>query len=143
MYTHTFEEAELLVNVFSLVVSLIHVFVCVCVFSQREMRGSITFKIVPSYRSQSLSCDVSASLRAPPSGHLCNISSQIRTSLLLLSVPFQKDSPDLSRQSPANGHSSVTSSILVRQQSTDSPAKPVRCDITAQCIIGSDFRWFR
>uniref|UniRef100_A0A4W4HF61 Peripheral plasma membrane protein CASK n=1 Tax=Electrophorus electricus TaxID=8005 RepID=A0A4W4HF61_ELEEL len=47
----------------------------------REMRGSITFKIVPSYRSQSLSCD--------------------------------KDSPDLSRQSPANGHASVTSSILV------------------------------
>uniref|UniRef100_A0A3B4BY32 Peripheral plasma membrane protein CASK n=1 Tax=Pygocentrus nattereri TaxID=42514 RepID=A0A3B4BY32_PYGNA len=46
----------------------------------REMRGSITFKIVPSYRSQSLSCD--------------------------------KDSPDLSRQSPANGHASVTSSIL-------------------------------
>ncbi|XP_026121627.1 peripheral plasma membrane protein CASK-like isoform X2 [Carassius auratus] len=46
----------------------------------REMRGSITFKIVPSYRSQSLSCD--------------------------------KDSPDLPRQSPANGHSSVTSSIL-------------------------------
>ncbi|XP_073726702.1 calcium/calmodulin-dependent serine protein kinase b isoform X2 [Misgurnus anguillicaudatus] len=45
----------------------------------REMRGSITFKIVPSYRSQSLSCD---------------------------------ESPDLSRQSPANGHSSVTSSIL-------------------------------
>uniref|UniRef100_A0A671QAX2 Peripheral plasma membrane protein CASK n=1 Tax=Sinocyclocheilus anshuiensis TaxID=1608454 RepID=A0A671QAX2_9TELE len=48
----------------------------------REMRGSITFKIVPSYRSQSLSCD--------------------------------KDSPDLPRQSPANGHSSITSSILVR-----------------------------
>ncbi|XP_026068588.1 peripheral plasma membrane protein CASK-like isoform X5 [Carassius auratus] len=46
----------------------------------REMRGSITFKIVPSYRSQSLSCD--------------------------------KDSPDQSGQSPANGHSSVTSSIL-------------------------------
>ncbi|XP_036426409.1 calcium/calmodulin-dependent serine protein kinase b isoform X5 [Colossoma macropomum] len=46
----------------------------------REMRGSITFKIVPSYRSQSLSCD--------------------------------KESPDLSRQSPANGHASVTSSIL-------------------------------
>uniref|UniRef100_A0A672PF98 Peripheral plasma membrane protein CASK n=1 Tax=Sinocyclocheilus grahami TaxID=75366 RepID=A0A672PF98_SINGR len=46
----------------------------------REMRGSITFKIVPSYRSQSLSCD--------------------------------KDSPELSGQSPANGHSSVTSSIL-------------------------------
>ncbi|XP_051986625.1 calcium/calmodulin-dependent serine protein kinase b isoform X4 [Xyrauchen texanus] len=46
----------------------------------REMRGSITFKIVPSYRSQSVSCD--------------------------------KESPDLSNQSPANGHSSVTSSIL-------------------------------
>lgn len=26
--------------------------------SQREMRGSITFKIVPSYRSQSMSCEV-------------------------------------------------------------------------------------
>ncbi|XP_077954305.1 peripheral plasma membrane protein CASK isoform X4 [Gasterosteus aculeatus] len=46
----------------------------------REMRGSITFKIVPSYRSQSGSCD--------------------------------KESPDASRQSPANGHASVTSSIL-------------------------------
>ncbi|XP_028809748.1 peripheral plasma membrane protein CASK-like isoform X10 [Denticeps clupeoides] len=46
----------------------------------REMRGSITFKIVPSYRSQSLSCE--------------------------------KESPTLSRQSPANGHASVTSSIL-------------------------------
>ncbi|XP_066518916.1 calcium/calmodulin-dependent serine protein kinase b isoform X4 [Hoplias malabaricus] len=46
----------------------------------REMRGSITFKIVPSYRSQSMSCD--------------------------------KESPDPSRQSPANGHASVTSSIL-------------------------------
>ncbi|KAM3857046.1 peripheral plasma membrane protein CASK [Diretmus argenteus] len=46
----------------------------------REMRGSITFKIVPSYRSQSMSCD--------------------------------KESPDLPRQSPANGHASVTSSIL-------------------------------
>uniref|UniRef100_A0A8C7UAA5 Calcium/calmodulin-dependent serine protein kinase b n=1 Tax=Oncorhynchus mykiss TaxID=8022 RepID=A0A8C7UAA5_ONCMY len=46
----------------------------------REMRGSVTFKIVPSYRSQSMSCE--------------------------------KESPDLSRQSPANGHASVTSSIL-------------------------------
>uniref|UniRef100_A0AAV2L759 Uncharacterized protein n=1 Tax=Knipowitschia caucasica TaxID=637954 RepID=A0AAV2L759_KNICA len=46
----------------------------------REMRGSITFKIVPSYRSQSMSID--------------------------------KESPDVSRQSPANGHASVTSSIL-------------------------------
>ncbi|KAJ0009643.1 hypothetical protein NQD34_001345, partial [Periophthalmus magnuspinnatus] len=46
----------------------------------REMRGSITFKIVPSYRSQSMS--------------------------------IEKESPDVSRQSPANGHASVTSSIL-------------------------------
>ncbi|XP_037617523.1 peripheral plasma membrane protein CASK-like isoform X4 [Sebastes umbrosus] len=46
----------------------------------REMRGSITFKIVPSYRSQSMCCE--------------------------------KESPDVSRQSPANGHASVTSSIL-------------------------------
>ncbi|XP_008323466.1 peripheral plasma membrane protein CASK isoform X3 [Cynoglossus semilaevis] len=46
----------------------------------REMRGSITFKIVPSYRSQSMSCE--------------------------------KESPDVSRESPANGHASVTSSIL-------------------------------
>ncbi|XP_061092505.1 peripheral plasma membrane protein CASK isoform X15 [Conger conger] len=46
----------------------------------REMRGSITFKIVPSYRTQSSSCE--------------------------------KESPPTSRQSPANGHSSINSSIL-------------------------------
>ncbi|XP_058248013.1 peripheral plasma membrane protein CASK isoform X1 [Hemibagrus wyckioides] len=46
----------------------------------REMRGSITFKIVPSYRMQQSSCE--------------------------------KESPTTSRQSPANGHSSVNSSIL-------------------------------
>ncbi|KAJ8350399.1 hypothetical protein SKAU_G00255290 [Synaphobranchus kaupii] len=46
----------------------------------REMRGSITFKIVPSYRTQSSSCE--------------------------------KDSPTASMQSPANGHTSITSSIL-------------------------------
>uniref|UniRef100_A0A8B9L081 non-specific serine/threonine protein kinase n=1 Tax=Astyanax mexicanus TaxID=7994 RepID=A0A8B9L081_ASTMX len=48
----------------------------------REMRGSITFKIVPSYRTQQSSCE--------------------------------KESPTTSRQSPANGHSSINSSILVR-----------------------------
>ncbi|XP_035006262.1 peripheral plasma membrane protein CASK isoform X4 [Hippoglossus stenolepis] len=53
----------------------------------KEMRGSITFKIVPSYRSQSMSCES-------------------------LYFALQKESPDLSRQSPANGHASVTSSIL-------------------------------
>ncbi|MEQ2242995.1 hypothetical protein ILYODFUR_002531 [Ilyodon furcidens] len=46
----------------------------------REMRGSITFKIVPSYRTQGSSCE--------------------------------KESPSTSRQSPANGHSSINSSIL-------------------------------
>ncbi|XP_051914917.1 peripheral plasma membrane protein CASK-like isoform X2 [Hippocampus zosterae] len=46
----------------------------------REMRGSITFKIVPSYRSQSKSCE--------------------------------NESPDLPQHSAANGHASVTSSIL-------------------------------
>uniref|UniRef100_A0A8C6XAC6 Peripheral plasma membrane protein CASK n=1 Tax=Naja naja TaxID=35670 RepID=A0A8C6XAC6_NAJNA len=48
----------------------------------REMRGSITFKIVPSYRTQSSSCE--------------------------------RDSPSTSRQSPANGHSSINNSISVR-----------------------------
>ncbi|XP_063069724.1 peripheral plasma membrane protein CASK isoform X3 [Engraulis encrasicolus] len=46
----------------------------------REMRGSITFKIVPSYRTQSSSCE--------------------------------RESPSTSRQSPANGHASLNSSIL-------------------------------
>ncbi|XP_069492616.1 peripheral plasma membrane protein CASK isoform X8 [Ambystoma mexicanum] len=46
----------------------------------REMRGSITFKIVPSYRIQSSSCE--------------------------------RDSPSTSRQSPANGHSSINSSVM-------------------------------
>ncbi|XP_034145579.1 peripheral plasma membrane protein CASK isoform X6 [Esox lucius] len=58
----------------------------------REMRGSITFKIVPSYRAQSMSCEVWTDS--------------------LVSLENQKESPDLSRQSPANGHASVTSSIL-------------------------------
>ncbi|XP_070831975.1 peripheral plasma membrane protein CASK isoform X15 [Chaetodon trifascialis] len=46
----------------------------------REMRGSITFKIVPSYRMQGSSCE--------------------------------KESPTTSRQSSANGQSSINSSIL-------------------------------
>lgn len=36
-----------------------------------------------------------------------------------LCSPPQKESPDLSRQSPANGHASVTSSILVRLSHRD------------------------
>nr|XP_060626204.1 peripheral plasma membrane protein CASK isoform X17 [Anolis sagrei ordinatus] len=59
----------------------------------REMRGSITFKIVPSYRTQSSSCE--------------------------------RDSPSTSRQSPANGHSSINNSVLiyVRAQFEYDPAK--------------------
>ncbi|XP_073422146.1 peripheral plasma membrane protein CASK isoform X5 [Dendrobates tinctorius] len=59
----------------------------------REMRGSITFKIVPSYRTQSSSCE--------------------------------RDSPSTSRQSPANGHSSINNSIAiyVRAQFEYDPAK--------------------
>uniref|UniRef100_A0A673N6F8 Peripheral plasma membrane protein CASK-like n=1 Tax=Sinocyclocheilus rhinocerous TaxID=307959 RepID=A0A673N6F8_9TELE len=59
----------------------------------REMRGSITFKIVPSYRTQQSPCE--------------------------------KESPSTSRQSPANGHSSINSSILiyVRAQFEYDPVK--------------------
>ncbi|XP_041128058.1 peripheral plasma membrane protein CASK isoform X7 [Polyodon spathula] len=59
----------------------------------REMRGSITFKIVPSYRNQSASCE--------------------------------RESPSISRQSPANGHTSINNSVLiyVRAQFEYDPAK--------------------
>ncbi|XP_063744146.1 peripheral plasma membrane protein CASK isoform X10 [Eleginops maclovinus] len=59
----------------------------------REMRGSITFKIVPSYRT--------------------------------MGSPCEKESPNTSRQSPANGHSSINSSILiyVRAQFEYDPSK--------------------
>ncbi|XP_061547215.1 peripheral plasma membrane protein CASK isoform X16 [Phycodurus eques] len=59
----------------------------------KEMRGSITFKIVPSYRTQGSSCE--------------------------------KESPTAPGQSPANGHSSINSSILiyVRAQFEYDPSK--------------------
>uniref|UniRef100_A0A4W4ETF9 Peripheral plasma membrane protein CASK n=1 Tax=Electrophorus electricus TaxID=8005 RepID=A0A4W4ETF9_ELEEL len=59
----------------------------------REMRGSITFKIVPSYRGQLSACE--------------------------------KESPSTCRLSPANGHSSINSSILiyVRAQFEYDPAR--------------------
>ncbi|XP_039190754.1 peripheral plasma membrane protein CASK isoform X3 [Crotalus tigris] len=53
----------------------------------REMRGSITFKIVPSYRTQSSSCEQTHWEK------------------------YYRDSPSTSRQSPANGHSSINNSI--------------------------------
>uniref|UniRef100_A0A3P8UL66 Calcium/calmodulin dependent serine protein kinase n=1 Tax=Cynoglossus semilaevis TaxID=244447 RepID=A0A3P8UL66_CYNSE len=59
----------------------------------REMRGSITFKIVPSYRTQG-SCE--------------------------------RDSPTISRQSPANGHSSVSNSILDLQSSFQPQGRQVK-----------------
>lgn len=78
---------------------------------QREMRGSITFKIVPSYRTQSMSCEVGEqehtfvynALQIP----------QMKEEPSCVFFLLQKESPDISRQSPANGHASVTSSILV------------------------------
>ncbi|XP_039601058.1 peripheral plasma membrane protein CASK isoform X3 [Erpetoichthys calabaricus] len=59
----------------------------------REMRGSITFKIVPSYRTQSSSCENLPVFK--------NVSSGI-----------SRESPSTSRQSPANGHTSINSSVL-------------------------------
>ncbi|KAM6447031.1 peripheral plasma membrane protein CASK isoform 7-T7 [Liasis olivaceus] len=53
----------------------------------REMRGSITFKIVPSYRTQSSSCEQTHWEK------------------------YYRDSPSTSRQSPANGHSSINNSV--------------------------------
>ncbi|XP_077199005.1 peripheral plasma membrane protein CASK isoform X15 [Paroedura picta] len=53
----------------------------------REMRGSITFKIVPSYRTQSSSCEQTNWDK------------------------YYRDSPSTSRQSPANGHSSINNSV--------------------------------
>ncbi|XP_062301511.1 peripheral plasma membrane protein CASK-like isoform X1 [Scomber scombrus] len=75
----------------------------------REMRGSITFKIVPCYRSQSMSCEVQNHKQTL----MCYIlGTPQRGVIFILYFVLQKESPDLSRQSPANGHASVTSSIL-------------------------------
>uniref|UniRef100_A0A4W6EFH8 Peripheral plasma membrane protein CASK n=1 Tax=Lates calcarifer TaxID=8187 RepID=A0A4W6EFH8_LATCA len=78
----------------------------------REMRGSITFKIVPSYRTQGSSCE--------------------------------KESPTTSRQSPANGHSSINSSILiyVRAQFEYDPSKDelIPCK---EIISKDDHNWWQ
>lgn len=64
-------DSEHLAKIFRVIVVLLVVVVVVLgsclVFdssTQREMRGSITFKIVPSYRSQSMSCEVWDQTRA-------------------------------------------------------------------------------
>ncbi|XP_062390262.1 peripheral plasma membrane protein CASK isoform X2 [Sardina pilchardus] len=62
----------------------------------REMRGSITFKIVPSYRTQSSSCE--------------------------------RESPSTSRQSPANGHASVNSSILDLPSTIQAKGRQLWCE---------------
>lgn len=49
--------------------------VCVSVCLQREMRGSITFKIVPSYRTQGSSCEVTTPLPPPHYSFLSSWSS--------------------------------------------------------------------
>lgn len=75
------------------------------------MRGSITFKIVPSYRSQSMSCEVGEQEHTLVCDALQVPQRQKEPSCVFFLL--QKESPDLSQQSPANGHASVTSSILV------------------------------
>nr|XP_006137960.1 peripheral plasma membrane protein CASK isoform X2 [Pelodiscus sinensis] len=67
----------------------------------REMRGSITFKIVPSYRTQSSSCEISSCISHGMRGTGCQI----------LLIHDKRDSPSTSRQSPANGHSSTNNSV--------------------------------
>ncbi|KAK6485475.1 peripheral plasma membrane protein CASK isoform X3 [Huso huso] len=62
----------------------------------REMRGSITFKIVPSYRNQSSSCEEKTHKWQD------NICGQ----------GLKRESPSTSRQSPANGHTSINNSVL-------------------------------
>ncbi|XP_058884888.1 peripheral plasma membrane protein CASK isoform X3 [Acipenser ruthenus] len=62
----------------------------------REMRGSITFKIVPSYRNQSSSCERKTHKWQD------NVCGQ----------GVKRESPSISRQSPANGHTSINNSVL-------------------------------
>ncbi|TRY97254.1 hypothetical protein DNTS_013730 [Danionella cerebrum] len=73
----------------------------------REMRGSITFKIVPSYRTQQSSCE--------------------------------KESPSTSRQSPANGHSSINSSILdlplsIQPKGRQISRPPIKDKFSVKCL---------
>ncbi|XP_052420382.1 peripheral plasma membrane protein CASK isoform X3 [Carassius gibelio] len=80
----------------------------------REMRGSITFKIVPSYRTQQSSCE--------------------------------KESPSTSRQSPANGHSSINSSILdlpstIQPKGRQISRPPIKDKFSIQIYVRAQFEY--
>ncbi|XP_077071531.1 peripheral plasma membrane protein CASK isoform X26 [Siphateles boraxobius] len=80
----------------------------------REMRGSITFKIVPSYRTQQSSCE--------------------------------KESPSTSRQSPANGHSSLNSSILdlpstIQPKGRQISRPPIKDKFSIQIYVRAQFEY--
>ncbi|XP_066562945.1 peripheral plasma membrane protein CASK isoform X17 [Amia ocellicauda] len=82
----------------------------------REMRGSITFKIVPSYRTQSSSCE--------------------------------RESPSTSRQSPANGHTSINNSVLDLPATTQPkgrqisrPTRPTKDRITLKIYVRAQFEY--
>ncbi|XP_051762326.1 peripheral plasma membrane protein CASK isoform X20 [Ctenopharyngodon idella] len=80
----------------------------------REMRGSITFKIVPSYRNQQSSCE--------------------------------KESPSTSRQSPANGHSSINSSILdlpstIQPKGRQISRPPIKDKFSIQIYVRAQFEY--
>ncbi|XP_056088918.1 peripheral plasma membrane protein CASK isoform X10 [Rhinichthys klamathensis goyatoka] len=80
----------------------------------REMRGSITFKIVPSYRTHQSSCE--------------------------------KESPSTSRQSPANGHSSLNSSILdlpstIQPKGRQISRPPIKDKFSIQIYVRAQFEY--
>ncbi|XP_039534045.1 peripheral plasma membrane protein CASK isoform X25 [Pimephales promelas] len=80
----------------------------------REMRGSITFKIVPSYRTHQTSCE--------------------------------KESPSTSRQSPANGHSSLNSSILdlpstIQPKGRQISRPPIKDKFSIQIYVRAQFEY--
>ncbi|XP_028848048.1 peripheral plasma membrane protein CASK isoform X2 [Denticeps clupeoides] len=80
----------------------------------REMRGSITFKIVPSYRTQSSSCET--------------------------------ESPTTSRQSPANGHASVNSSILdlpltIQPKTRQMPRPAIKDNKSVKIYVRAQFEY--
>uniref|UniRef100_A0A665UD61 Peripheral plasma membrane protein CASK n=1 Tax=Echeneis naucrates TaxID=173247 RepID=A0A665UD61_ECHNA len=79
----------------------------------REMRGSITFKIVPSYRSQSMPCE--------------------------------KESPEVSRQSPANGHASVTTILSSKDDLIPCKEAGIRFRVgdIIQIISKDDHNWWQ
>ncbi|XP_026861031.2 peripheral plasma membrane protein CASK isoform X4 [Electrophorus electricus] len=80
----------------------------------REMRGSITFKIVPSYRGQLSACE--------------------------------KESPSTCRLSPANGHSSINSSILdlpstIQPKGRQIPRPAIKGKMSVKIYVRAQFEY--